>query len=148
MSRKADALNRLERVARLKSDIEMRRFSAFRAHLVAARERVFSLEGELEVIYASDDPFSLTGAQLTNAFACEKARALLIAEQEVTRMLPGFDAARQRALREFGRAEALRNMQKASAEAESQAHMRKLNEVEWNCSNTPLQAEGVESDRL
>lgn len=40
MSRKSDALDRLERVARLKSDIEMRRFSAFRSHLVAARERV------------------------------------------------------------------------------------------------------------
>ncbi len=126
MSRKSDALDQLERVARLKSDIEMRRFSAFRSHLVAARERVSRLEEELEGIYDSEDAFSLTAARLTNAMACEKARALLLAEQEVTRMLPGFDAARQQALREFGRAEALKDMHKTTLEAEAQRRLRKL----------------------
>lgn len=128
MSRKADALKRLERVARLKSDIEMRRFSAFRAHLVAARAHAARLEGELELVYASDDPFSLNAARLTNAIACEKARALLAAEQEITRMMPGFDAARQRALREFGRAEALKDMHGTLAKTEAQARMRKLSD--------------------
>lgn len=126
MSRKSDALDRLERVARLKSDIEMRRFSAFRSHLVAARERVSRLEEELEGIYNSEDAFSLTAARLTNAMACEKARALLLAEQEVTRMLPGFDAARQQALREFGRAEALKDMHQTMLEAEARRRLRKL----------------------
>lgn len=128
MSRKADALEQLERVARLKSDMEMRRFSAFRTHLVVAREHVSNLESELEMIYASEDPFSLTAARLTNAIACEKGRALMAAEEEVARLLPGFDIARQRALREFGRAEALKDMHKASIKAEAQERVRKLGE--------------------
>lgn len=126
MTRRTDALGRLEQVARLKSDIEMRRFSAFRAHLVAARERVSRLEDDLQAIYDSDSSFSVTGARLTNAIACEKSRALMVAEKEVEQMLPAFDAARQRAVRKFGRAEVLKDMHCSRIKAAAMMRMRKL----------------------
>lgn len=126
MSRKTDALGKLERIARLKSDLEMRRFSAFRAHLIAARERVTRIEGELEAIYRSDSPFSVNEARLTNAIACEKSQALLTAEADLQQLLPGFDAARQRAMREFGRAEVLKNLHASSAEGDQADRIRKL----------------------
>ncbi len=86
MSRKTEMLGKLERVARLKSDLEMRRFSAFRAHLMAARERVGKLGDELEAVYRSDSPFSIAEARLTNALAGEHSRALRRAEAEVAQM--------------------------------------------------------------
>ena len=82
MSRKTDALGKLERIARLKSDLEMRRFSAFRAHLIAARERVTRIEGELEAIYRSDSPFSVNEARLTNAIACSNSGGFFGAEMK------------------------------------------------------------------
>ncbi len=126
MSRKTRDLDRLERIARLKSDLEMRRFSAFRAHVVAARERVSRIEDELEAIYRSDNAFSVNEARLTNAIACEKSHALLAAESDLQRLLPGFDAARQRAVHEFGRAEVLKNLHASSTNEDLLMRMRKL----------------------
>lgn len=114
MSRKTETLAKLERVARLKSDLEMRRFSAFRNHLVAAQTRVELLGDELEAVYHSDKPFSIAEARLTNALAGEKSRALMQAEAELAHMMPGFEMARRSAARAFGRAEALKGLCKAS----------------------------------
>ncbi|RCW82872.1 hypothetical protein [Paracoccus lutimaris] len=126
MSRKTDGLGKLERVARLKSDLEMRRFSAFRAHLIAARERVEHLGDELEAVYRSDSPFSVAEARLTNALAGEKSRALMRAEAELAQMMPGFEIARRGAVRAFGRAEVLRDLREESHDADSQARERRL----------------------
>ncbi len=126
MSRKTETLGKLERVARLKSDLEMRRFSAFRAHLMAARARVTHLEDELEAVYRSETPFSVAEARLTNALAGEASRALIEAEGELARMLPGFEKARQGAVRAFGRAEALKDLRSAAHEDDRLAVMRKL----------------------
>lgn len=126
MSRKTDTLGRLARVARLKSDLEMRHFSAFRAHLMAARARVAHLEDELEAVYRSDSPFSVAEARLTNALAGEASRALIQAEGELSRLLPGFEKARQTAVRAFGRAEALNELRSTSHAADKLAHARRL----------------------
>lgn len=107
MTQKAQSLAGLERIARLKADIEMRRFAAFRAHVEAARERIGGLEQELQALYHTDESFSITEARLVNALAGERSRALLIAERELERMLPGYEQARRVAAREFGRAEAV-----------------------------------------
>ncbi|RDW12376.1 hypothetical protein [Paracoccus thiocyanatus] len=107
MNRNRHALAGLERIARLKSDLEMRRLAAFRAHVEAARHRIDELEAELDAIYRADGAFSIAQARLTNAMAGERSRALLAAEHELDRMLPGFEQARQVAARAFGRAEAV-----------------------------------------
>lgn len=126
MSRKTDTLGKLERVARLKSDLEMRRFSAFRAHLMAARARVAHLEDELEAVYRSDNAFSVAEARLTNALAGEASRALIQAEGELSRMLPGFEKARQSAVRAFGRAEALNELRNAAHDADRLVRARRM----------------------
>lgn len=107
MTGKPDALARLQQIARLKSDLEMRRFAAFRAHVEAARSTVHDLEQELEGLFQTGQPFSLAAARLTNALAGDRSRALARAEGELQRLLPGYELARQAAAREFGRAEAL-----------------------------------------
>lgn len=110
MSRNTDSLTGLERIARLKSDLEMRRFAAFRAHVEAARARIGQIERDLDALYQTDAPFSVAEARLVNALAGEQSRALLTAERDLERMLPGFEQARQAAAREFGRAEAVHGL--------------------------------------
>lgn len=107
MTDKAETLRRLEQVARLKSDIQMRHLSAFRAQILAVKGQVGQLRDELEAIYQSRQPFSVSEARLMNALAGQKSRMLTRAEAELARMLPGFETARQDAVRAFGRAEAL-----------------------------------------
>ncbi|MFT4013903.1 MAG: hypothetical protein QM682_10960 [Paracoccus sp. (in: a-proteobacteria)] len=121
MGQKADAIQRLQRLAKLKSDIEMRRFAAYREHVELARGRIAAIEAEMRQIYAAPQAFSVAEARLANTLAGERSRALLRAEAELRQMLPGFEAARRAALREFGRSEVLnslcRDMSKAEAEA-------------------------------
>ncbi|MBT0780135.1 hypothetical protein [Paracoccus sp. pheM1] len=112
MRQDRDALAGLERIARLKADMEMRRLAAFRAHVEATRHRIGQLETELQAIYRADQPFSVAEARLTNALAGERSRALLAAEEELARILPGYELARQAAAREFGRGEAVQALRK------------------------------------
>ncbi|MDF3852712.1 hypothetical protein ACDP63_12965 [Paracoccus sp. P2] len=107
-----DALAGLERIARLKADMEMRRLAAFRAHVEAIRHQIDRLEAELQAIYRTDQPFSVAEARLTNLLARERSRALLAAEEELARILPGYEQARQAAAREFGRGEAVQALRK------------------------------------
>ena len=124
MSR-ADPLAGLERLARLKSDIELRHFSAWRAQLVAAEARIAALHAELEHIHDSDAAFSVPQARLANALAAECGRAIQRAEDELERMRPGFDAARAAAIREFGRSQVLSALRlRAEADRRMQAARR------------------------
>ncbi|AGT07455.1 hypothetical protein [Paracoccus aminophilus] len=101
------ALARLERLARLRSDIEMRRFSAFRTSVEAARGRISAREEELGALFRSDAPFSLAEARLTNAMTIDHLREIRREEEELRRILPRYETARQAALRAFGRAEVM-----------------------------------------
>lgn len=112
MKRRIKALAQLQHLARLRSDLEMRRFSAYRASVAAARDRIGQIEDELQQLYEVPEAFSISGARLTNALAGDKTRALHREESELQRMLPGFETARQAAMREFGRAEVLRELRR------------------------------------
>ena len=100
-------LKKLEQVARLKAEIELKKFAAFSNHMTAARARVDSLQVALTQCYQSVAPLTLSDARIANAQAGRSARELDQAHAELARMQPRFDAARQVAAREFGRAEAL-----------------------------------------
>ncbi|QFQ87817.1 hypothetical protein F8A10_10460 [Paracoccus kondratievae] len=115
MRRQKALLAGLERIARLKADLEMQRLAVLRTHVGAAERRVAQLKAELDTIYRTDTSFTLAGARLANALAGEYCRALLTAEQELAGMLPGYELARQAAAREFGRAEAVRALQQRLA---------------------------------
>lgn len=100
-------LQQLEQIARLRADRQLKTFAAFNAHMTAARQRIVSLQSALSQSYDSTAPLTLPEARLANAQAGRAARELRHADQEMQRMLPRFQIARQQAAREFGRAEAL-----------------------------------------
>ena len=80
----------------------------------------------LDAVYRSDSPFSVAEARLTNALAGETSRALIKAEDELARMLPGFERAMQSAARAFGRAEALKNLRSAARDDDKLDQARRL----------------------
>ena len=118
-------LAELQRLAQLKSDLEMRRFSAFRSRVEVAQAQIRRIEQDLRDIYASKGEFSIEEARLANALAGERSRALLRAELALEQMLPSFELARQAAVREFGRVEVLRSVRQDLIDQQAQDLRRK-----------------------
>lgn len=113
-------LAELQRLAQLKSDLEMRRFSAFRSRVDVAQAQIRAIEQDLRDIYASKGEFSIEEARLANALAGERSRALLRAELALEQMLPSFEVARQATVREFGRVEVLRSVRQDLIDQQAQ----------------------------
>ena len=109
-------LQALGRVAQLKSDLELKKFSAFRSHVVALEGRIAAIRDELSTLSAGDAPGTLDDLRAAAAVAGRNAEALLRAEAELARMRPGFEAARLRAVREFGRTQVLSRIRTEAAE--------------------------------
>lgn len=118
-------LAELQRLAQLKSDLEMRRFSAFRSRVEVAQAQIQAIEQDLRDLYNSNCDFSIEEARLANALAGERSRALLRAELALQHLLPGFEVARQAALREFGRVEVLRSVRQGLIDQKAQDRRRK-----------------------
>lgn len=125
MKNNAKDLSRLQRLAQLKSDLEMRRFSAYREHVVAAQARISGIEQELQAVFNSPEAFSIQEARLANALAGEHSRALVKAERELQQMLPGFEVARRAAMREFGRVEVLKSLHQMTVDEARQAAQKR-----------------------
>lgn len=97
-------------LAQMRSDAEMKRFSAFRAHVERMAAQRADCQGRIDAIYRADAPFSVAEARLANAESGRLGRAILQADAEIARLKPGYDAARQRAVREFGRVQVLKQL--------------------------------------
>ncbi|TJZ92552.1 hypothetical protein FA743_06710 [Paracoccus gahaiensis] len=110
-----DQLRQLERIARLRAERELKSFAAFNAHMIRARLQVDGLRVALAQSYDSSAPLTLPEARLANAQAGRAARELRHADQELQRLTPKFEIARQQAAREFGRAEVLARLQQDAA---------------------------------
>ncbi|MDF3607271.1 hypothetical protein PE067_14725 [Paracoccus sp. DMF-8] len=104
------ALTGLEQVARLRSDIEMKKFSIFRAKVVAVQARLSQLQDQLRGYYDVPAAFSLDEARLTNALTVETLQSIAREEAHLQRMLPAFEMARAAATKEFGRVQVLRQL--------------------------------------
>lgn len=126
MSRTTDRLEQLRQLAKLRSDMELRRFSAFRNHVTAMRDKIDGLQQDLAALYDVDAAFSVPEAQLVNAMAGDLARQMIRTETELQQMLPGFEAARQDAVREFGRADVLKQIRKNLIAEQKQQAQKKL----------------------
>ena len=113
-------LARLQQIARLKADRELKKFAAFRQHYDRAQQRIDGLQDDLARTYASQAPFTIAEARLANLQAARLARDLTQATGELRQMQPKFDAARLAAAREFGRAEVLKSL-KEMAQADRKA---------------------------
>lgn len=109
---KAADLARLRRVAQIHSDLEMKRFSALRAHMVALQTRKQELEAELERCYAVPVAFSLAEARLANTIARQTTQAIDHTNQELTRMAQRFEAGRAAATQSFGRVRVLEEFER------------------------------------
>lgn len=103
-----DRLLRLAQLAELKSDLELKRFAAFSSNVAGVRQRIAAAETVIARCYASAAPLSLAESRLASAEAGAAAQEAGRARRELDQMLPRFEQARQRAVREFGRAAALR----------------------------------------
>lgn len=110
-------LAKLGRLAQLKSDLEMRRFSAFRAHVEAGRSRIAAMEERLQSLYDVPEAFSVAQARLTNAMTVAQVGALDQEKAGLAQLLPRFEVARQAAVREFGRAEVIRQIRQDQRQA-------------------------------
>ncbi|UXU75891.1 MULTISPECIES: hypothetical protein [unclassified Paracoccus (in: a-proteobacteria)] len=102
----------LHHVAKLRADLELRHFAAYRSHVEQARARINALQEEICALHRSDMPFSLEQARLANAQTQALCQALTAAETELERMLPGYEQSRQTAARAFGRCEAIAELKR------------------------------------
>ena len=108
--RPGDRLAQLARLADLKSEMELKRFAAFSGNVAAARSQIAAAEAVIAGCYAAAAPLTLAEARIASAEAGAAARRAEQAQRELEQMLPRFELARQRAMREFGRAVALQDM--------------------------------------
>ena len=83
---------------------------------MALEGRIAAIRDELSTLSAGDAPGTLDDLRAAAAVAGRNAEALLRAEAELARMRPGFEAARLRAVREFGRTQVLSRIRTEAAE--------------------------------
>lgn len=107
---RADKLAELARLARLKSDLELKRFAAFHSNVDAARQRIARGEDAVGRFYDADAPLSLSDARLAGLEVARIAREAAQARQDLSRMLPRFEQARRDAMQAFGRANVLHDL--------------------------------------
>lgn len=110
-------LARLERVARLRADTELKRFAAFRRHVAGLRAESQRLEAELLAEAARGAPATVAEARMAHALTRHTAGERLAAEGEIDRLAPAFAAARLAAVREFGRAEVIAELGRRAEQA-------------------------------
>ena len=125
MSRRADQLGQLARLARIKADADLRRYSAYRAHADAMQRQVDALRAELSEAIATPVTDALDQWRLTTALVAYRTGQAQRGEVALGRMKPGLEAARQAAALAFGRAEALAQLQRLTLAEERQRKERK-----------------------
>lgn len=110
MTRQLKSLAGLERVAKLRSDIEMKKFSIFRAKVAATQSRIAQIEQQLQGYYDVPSALTIDEARLTNALTVETLQTLVREQAHLQRMLPAFELARSAATKEFGRVQVLQQL--------------------------------------
>ena len=127
MSRKADRLRALERIARVKADRELHRFTLYRTQAETMRQQVETIRAELVEAMRPPEADGLAPWRLASALVGYRAAQLHRAEVAFDRMKPGLDAARAAAAQAFGRVEALAELRRLTAAGERQDRERRGN---------------------
>lgn len=104
MVSRAGQILMLERIARLKFEIELKKLSVFQEHMTVARDRVETLQSDLRRCYDASAPLSVAELRSANAQAGRAARELRAAQANLEQLTPRFQMMHGRALKEFGRA--------------------------------------------
>lgn len=101
-------LKALEHVARLKADMELRRYAALHRHALALETRIMALGDELSATSASwGRAASLQETRLVNRLTRVMVEERSEVQMARARVEPTHEAARQAAIKAWGRAEAL-----------------------------------------
>lgn len=115
MSR-TDQLGQLARLARIKADADLRRYSAYRAHADAMQRQADALRSELGEAIATPVSDAPEQWRLITALVAYRTGQAQRAEVALARMKPGLEAARRAATLAFGRAEALSQLRQLTLE--------------------------------
>lgn len=112
MTRGAERLGQLARIARVKADGELRAYSARRAQAEAMQRQLDAVRAELaQAIAAPTAPDAPAQWRQTAALVGYRSEQLRQAEIALARIRPGLETTRQAAVRAFGRSEALSQLQ-------------------------------------
>lgn len=125
MSRRSDQLRALARLARMRADLELRRYAAYRAQADEMRRHVDTIRDELHAAMTTPAGDALDQWRLTTALVGYRAGRLHRAEDGLARMQPAMDAARKNATVAFGRAEALVQLQRMTVAKDREARDRR-----------------------
>lgn|GEM_PF-6493243 len=125
MSRRTEQLGQLARLARIKADADLRRYSAYRTQAEAMQRQVDALRAELSAAIATPASDALEQWRLTTALVAYRTGQAQRGEVALARMKPGLDAAHRAAAQAFGRAEALAQLQRLAQEEERKKDDRK-----------------------
>lgn len=115
-------LARLQRLAQLRADMQMRKFSVFRTHMTALQTRMEQLQAQMRAGYATEGAFSIIDARQSHALTRAAAQELRRCEAELAGLRPRFEAMRAQAVREHGRAGVLSHLHDRTA-AEQRARV-------------------------
>lgn len=110
MKKQGKVLDELAKLAKIRSDLEMKRFAAFRAHFDVLEEQKSQNKTLLAAAFKRKTAFSIAEARLANLEAGLITRDILRLETELKRIRPGVDNARKRAVWEFSRVQALKKL--------------------------------------
>lgn len=102
-----EKLAALKKLAQLRSDLELKKFSAFGQHMQMLQTRVANAQSMMAAGYAASDGSDMMAMRLGHEITRSAAAELYRAENEILSMRPKFDLARGKAIREFGRAEVI-----------------------------------------
>ena len=118
-------LGRLERVARLKADVELKRFAAFRRHVAGLQADADRIAAGIIAEAARGAPASVDEARLAHAITRQMAGERIAVEGEIDRLRPAFDTARQAAAQAYGRAEVIAALGRRMAAAQATDRARR-----------------------
>ncbi|MDO5621676.1 MAG: hypothetical protein Q4G24_09425 [Paracoccus sp. (in: a-proteobacteria)] len=112
MVNKAEKLAQLAKAAKLLSDMELRKFAAFRQNMQVLAQQGGQIQGQLDrvsgrAVHSLADLREVMGATQRLTLAQIQTQA------EIARLTPRFEAMRSQSARAFGRAEVLRQMAEA-----------------------------------
>lgn len=126
MSRRTDQLGKLARIARLKADADLRRYSAYRAHADALQRQVDAIRAELAEAIAAPVSEAPDQWRQTTALVAYRTAEAQRSEAALARVRPGLAAAYRAATLAFGRAEALLQVQRLTlAQEKTDAERRR-----------------------
>lgn len=112
MNQKTRQLGQLAKIARVKADTELRKYASYRSQAEAMRGQVELVRAELSEALAAPTSEALETWSMATALVGYRTGQVHRAETMLTSMQPALEAARSAAVKAYGRAEAMTQLQR------------------------------------